>query len=430
MKIAYVTAGAAGMYCGSCIHDNTLATALIRNGHDVTLLPTYTPPRTDEPSVSLDDVFYGAVNVYLEEKSSFFRRGHPLLDWLLNRPALLSWVGSFSSATSGKDLGALTVSILKGETGHQQKELDRLVRWLHSNLKPDLVHLANSMFLGMARELRSKLGVPVLCSLQGEDIFLEELEEPYKTEAKDLIRERAADVAGFVAPSRVYADFMSDYVGIDRQKIHVVPLGLNLEGHGQNDRRNEKGPVRIGYLARICPEKGLHVLVEAFDLLVQRLGSEGLALETAGYLGPQNRDYFDRIQRRISESSWAGQFRNWGEVDRKEKIAFFSSLDILSVPTPYKDPKGLFVLEALANGAAVVQPAHGSFPELIETTGGGLLVEPDSVEALADGLQLLVEDREKRIQMAASGKASVFREYDDETLAENALAVYRQYVPA
>jgi glycosyltransferase involved in cell wall biosynthesis len=429
MKIAYVAAGAAGMYCGSCIHDNTLAGALIRQGQDVTLIPTYTPIRTEDPYVGHESVFYGAINVYLQEKFSLFRRTPRIVDWILDRPPLLNWVSRFASTTSAQDLGTLTVSMLQGELGNQRKELEKLIAWLQAEIQPDLVQLTNSMFLGLAREIRQSLGVPVLCSLQGEEIFLDDLVEPYKTQARSLLRERASEIDGFVAPSHTYAEFMSEYLGVTRQKIHVVPLGLKLEGHGGPKKRRNEGPVTIGYLARICPEKGLHQLVEAFDLLVHRMGKENLRLEIAGYLGARDRAYLEEIVARIVRSEWSDRFKNRGEVNRSQKLEFLNSLDILSVPTTYKDPKGLFILEALANEVCVVQPAHGSFPEIIEATGGGRLVEPDSVEALADGLQLMVENRAERERMAKMGKQAVFEKFSDEALAGNALGVYRQFVP-
>ena len=85
MKITYITAGAGGMYCGSCIRDNALATALTRKGHDVTLLPLYTPTRTDEENVSQQRVFFGGISVYLEQYVSLFRKTPWLLDRLWSR---------------------------------------------------------------------------------------------------------------------------------------------------------------------------------------------------------------------------------------------------------------------------------------------------------------------------------------------------------
>ena len=428
MKIAYIAAGAAGMYCGTCIHDNTLAAALIKKGADVALVPTYTPLRTDEPDVSIARIFYGGISVYLEQKVGLYRRAPQALDRLLARPFLLKGLSRFSASTSAADLGGLTVSVLAGEEGHQRRELERLIGWLAGDFKPDLVHLTNSMFVGLARRLRQGLGVPVLCGLQGEDIFLEGLIEPYKSQALARLRQRAGDASGFVAPCQYYADFMAGYLEVPPKRIHVVPLGLNLQDHGQGNGPGEEAPFTVGYLARICPEKGFHVLVEAFRLLAERVGKERVRLAVAGYLGKRDRPYFDEQARRLAEWGLADSFVHWGEVDRAQKIAFLQQLHALSVPTVYAEPKGLFVLEALANGVPVVLPQHGAFPELVERTGGGLLVEVDSPEGVAAGLEELLQDDDKRRALGAQGKAVVHRECGDEQTAERMLAVYREYV--
>ena len=142
---------------------------------DVALIPTYTPLRTDEENVSLDRVFYGGVNIFLQQQWSFFRRTHRLVDRVLDSPLLIRTLAHFGSSTNARDLGPLTVSILAGEEGNQQKELTRLVAWLQRDFKPDLIQLTNAMFVGMARQLKAQLGVPVLCALQGEDLFLDGL---------------------------------------------------------------------------------------------------------------------------------------------------------------------------------------------------------------------------------------------------------------
>src|SRR6185436_11285152 len=126
MRIAYITAGAGGMFCGSCLHDNTLVAALRELGHDALLIPTYTPIRTDEPDVSQSRVFFGGINVYLQQKVALFRHTPWLLDRLLDAPRLLRWVSRFAMKTSAHDLGDLTISILKGEHGYQRKEVAKL----------------------------------------------------------------------------------------------------------------------------------------------------------------------------------------------------------------------------------------------------------------------------------------------------------------
>ena len=427
MRIAYIAAGAAGMYCGSCIHDNALAVALQRKGVDFALVPTYTPLRTDEPGASIEQVFYGGINVYLQQKLGIFRHAPPFIDRLLDSPRLLNRLARFGGTTRAEDLGALTVSVLEGENGAQKKELAKLVRWLKEDFHPDLVHLTNSMFLGMCREIKRELGVPVLCSLQGEDIFLEGLTEPHKSTARNALRERARDADGFVATCDDYACFMTDYLDVPRNRICVARLGIKLDGHGERDTEPPPSPFTIGYLARICPEKGLHILADAFHQLAERVGSENVKLGVAGYLGKRDAAYFRRVRERIASWGLSDAFSYCGEVSRAEKIAFLNSIHVLSVPTPYREPKGLFILEALANGVPVVQPRHGVFPEWIEQTGGGILVEPHSAEALAAGLLRMMNDHRGREAMGQRGKRAVHQHFSDRDMADAMLEVYRRY---
>src|SRR5205823_4515512 len=143
MRIAYITAGAAGMFCGSCMHDNTLVSALTAAGHDALLIPTYTPIRTDENDVSQSRVFFGGINVYLQEKFSLFRHTPRWLDRVFDANWLLRWVSRFAANTQAHQLGDLTISMLQGELGHQSKEIDKLVDWLATEVKPEVVNLTN-----------------------------------------------------------------------------------------------------------------------------------------------------------------------------------------------------------------------------------------------------------------------------------------------
>jgi glycosyltransferase involved in cell wall biosynthesis len=426
MKIAYIASGAGNMYCGTCLHDNSLAAALIKLGHQVALVPTYTPIRTDEESVSLDHVFYGGINVYLQQKSSFFRHTPSLIDDMFNSPALLKWISRHTSSTDAKELGPLTVSVLQGEEGKQKKELRKLIEWLKDDYKPDLVHLNNSMFVGFARDIKRELGVPVLCSLQGEDIFLEDLTEPYKSQALQTLKERAKDVDGFIATSHYYAEFMAAYLNLPISKIDTVRLGIQLKGHGESNTVLNEEPFLIGYLARICPEKGLHLLTEAFDILVRK--GLNVRLKVAGYLGKRDEKYFEQIRQTISQSGWKARFEYAGEVDRDAKIRFLNQLHVFSVPAIYREPKGISVMEAMANGIPVVEPSHGAFPEMIDATGGGLLVKPNSASALAEGLESLMANRKLRDQLGRNGKAAIHRDFSDEKMAQETLKLYQRHL--
>ena len=149
LRITYLTAGAAGMYCGSCMHDNTLARALTQLGVDVQLVPMYTPIRTDEEDVTIDRVFFGGINVYLQQRIGLFRYLPKALDRLLDSPALLRWIGSRGVETSAAQLGELTLSMLRGSAGFQRKEVQRLCQWLTRDPRPDLLVLTNVLVAGL-----------------------------------------------------------------------------------------------------------------------------------------------------------------------------------------------------------------------------------------------------------------------------------------
>ena len=429
MKVAYITAGAAGMYCGTCIHDNTVATVLNKQGHNVSLIPTYTPTRTDEENVSLDRVFYGGINVYLQQKLSLFRHTPWVLDRMLDSPKLLNSLASLSASTDARDLGELTVSMLRAEEGYQRKELKKLVKWLREDNQPDIVYLTNSILIGMAREIKQALDVPVICALQGEDIFLRDLIEPYKTQALSLLAERAVDADGFVAPCNYYAQFMAEeYLQVSVDKVHIVPLGLNLDGHGDLHDKSDPPPLKIGYLARICPEKGLHLLVSSFYTLTRELGTNNVELHVAGYLGKKDEPYFEELVNQIQSWGLQESFVHYGEVTRSQKIDFLNRLHVFSVPTVYRESKGLSILEALANGVPVIQPEHGSFPEILDATEGGILVQPESSDALSEGILQLYRDSERRRHLGKTGKENVHQNFSDEIIAQQLMQVFQKYI--
>ena len=417
------------MICGSCLHDNTLAAALKRQGHDIALIPTYTPIRTDEVDVSIDRVFYGAISVYLEQKVPLLRAMPRFAGRIFDHPRLLGLVSRIGASIDARKLGGLTLSLLQGENGRQARELDELVAWLKDDYRPDIVHVTNPLLIGVVRKIKSELSVPVLCSVQGEDIFLEQLVEPYRSRVRETLRERAREVDGFVATSRYYADYMTAYLDMPADRMHHVRLGIRLDGHGGDRRGREPGaPFTVGYLARICPEKGLHVLIDAFRSLVERdRGAHEVRLRIAGWLGKRDRRYFDGCMERARSQGLDKRIEHVGEVDREGKIDFLRSLDVLSVPTVYREPKGLYVLEALANGVPVVQPDHGAFPELIGETGGGVLVTPDSPEAIAAGLYELMTDEARRAALGRRGREVVHALFGDASMAQATLDLYRRY---
>jgi glycosyltransferase involved in cell wall biosynthesis len=337
-------------------------------------------------------------------------------------------VSRFAVSTKAEELGGLTLSMLAGTHGHQAKEVEKLVSWLDHDVRPELVTLTNVLLSGIVPALKQRLRVPVLAWLQGDDIFLESLPQRYRTEAVRQIRENCSAVDGYLVTSRYYADFMAEYLGLPRERMHVVYPGLNLKGHGGERPARAAPPFVIGYFARICREKGFHNIAEAFRLLCQSPGAPDCRLRVSGWLGPQNRPYFDECLRQLREAGLGDRVEHVESPTHADKVNFLRSIDVLSVPTTYHEPKGLYVLEALANGVPVVQPRHGSFPELIEATGGGLLVNPDDPADLAAGLRRLLVDVVLREELGRKGKEAVFQAFDAATMSRRTAEVFGRYI--
>lgn len=428
MKIVYLAAGAAGMYCGSCLHDNTLAGALRGLGAECLLVPTYTPIRTDETDYSEPYVFFSGINVALQQKLPWLRRTPHWLDRPLAAPWLLRRLGAFSGAVDPARLGPLTLSILQGADGRQAKELDRLVRWLTARARPDVVHLSNSMLCGWAGAIGRALGRPVVCSLSGEDLFLDQLEEPWRRRVREELRTRAQAVTCFVALNHYYADYMADYLSVPREKIRTIPHGLDLAGHGRRAEPAAPRPAAttLGYFARVCPEKGLPLLVEAWRRVTCDPHLPPVRLHVAGYLGRRDRPLLDQLQRQIAAWGLADRFAYHGSPDRAGKIAFLQSLDVMALPTIYPESKGLTVLEAWANGVPVVVPEHGAFSELLADTGGGLLCRPGDADDLARQIGRLLTNPLEARDLGQRGQAAVRQRYHAPLMAERTRALYRE----
>ena len=427
MRILYITAGAAGMFCGSCLRDNALATELIRQDHDVTLLPLYTPTRTDEANVSSDRVFFGGISVYLEQHSAFFRHTPRLLDRVWDSELALKAAARRSIPVDPQSLAELTISMLRGVDGHQRKEFFKLIDWLAERETPDIINLPNALLISLAGPVRKALRRPVCVTLQGEDVFLDGLKEPFRSEAVNLIRSSVDSVDAFISVSEFYADSMSEYFRIPRDKIHVVPLGINLEGHGANHHEHNE-VFTVGYFARIAPEKGLHLLADAYIRLRERGELGDARLEAAGYLAPEHREFLRGIERRLKEAGFGEEFHYRGELDRDAKISFLRSMDVFSMPTTYAEPKGLSVIEAMANGVPIVQPRWGAFPEMIQKTGGGVLFEPNDVSSLAEAILTLWKNSELARDLGRRGAAGVTEHYTAPHMATRALEVYSEVI--
>jgi glycosyltransferase involved in cell wall biosynthesis len=420
MRIVQIAPSAGdSFYCENCLRDATLVKAMIKLGHDVLMVPLYLPVQIEEDaSAHVSPIFFGGLNVYLQQKSALFRKTPRWLDQLLDSPKLLSWIGRKAGMTSARNLGETTTSMLRGEQGQQIKELNRLVDWLGTQEnKPDIICLSNILLVGLAGPIRKRLGVPVVCLLQDEDGFLDGLSSPYREQAWQVIAERSTDVDAFVAVSEYYAEAMRERLGFDPDRVHVVYTGISLQGY-ESPRAAPEIPT-IGYLSRMCPDRGLDTLVDAFIKLKNREGLVNARLRITGGRRADDKAFIERIERQLSSHGLLDDVDFLPDFAGGARCDFLQTLSVLSVPEKQPMAYGLYVLEALAAGVPVVQPARGVFPELLEITGGGVLCEPNDADDLADALESLLFDPQRAGELGRRGREAIFEKFDiDQTAGE------------
>jgi glycosyltransferase involved in cell wall biosynthesis len=415
LKIVQITPGTGGLYCGNCLRDNALVAALRQLGYDVVMVPLYLPLFLDEPDEARGNpIFYGGVNVYLEQKSALFRNAPRWLHEALNSKALLNYAADKAVKTRPESAGELTLSMLRGEEGNQAREVNELAAWLAG--KADVVCLSNVMLIGMARELKKQVGAPVVCMLAGEDAFLDGLADSLRAAAWATLTERARDVDLFIAPSRYFADVMSRRLRIPAERIQVIPVGINLDGFSPSPAPPE--PPVLGFFARMCKEKGLDTLVQAYIQLRQRGRIKDLRLRIGGAYLPIDKAFVDSLKQQLKSAGVSVDVEFSPNLDRAAKQEFLRSLSVLSVPAMYGEAFGLYLLEAWASGVPVVQPKHGAFPEILGDTLGGVLCAPGSVNALTEALEKVLADVISARSMGQAGLRAVKEHYTSLRMAE------------
>jgi glycosyltransferase involved in cell wall biosynthesis len=239
------------------------------------------------------------------------------------------------------------------------------------------------------------------------------------------LAERCADVDLFIPPTRYFGDLMRERLSLPPERVRVIYNGINLDGYAPAEIST---PPVLGYFARMCREKGLDTLVEAFIILKERKRIPGLKLKVGGGCGPSDQPLMNELRDRLKLRGLLDDTEFFPNVDRAGKLAFLRSLTVFSVPAVYGEAFGLYVIEALASGVPVVQPRHAAFPELIELSGGGLLCEPGSPQALADAIEPLLLDPKKARALGEAGRKSVHQRFNADQMARGAALVYQEFI--
>ena len=403
------------MYCGACARDIALVRGLRARGHDVSVVPLYTPVRIDgDEPFPIAPVFLGGINLYLQQRSAFFRRLPKTIDRILDSSSLLRFVSKFAINTKASELGDMTVSVLAGGNGPLRKESDYLLDYLEKQDKPEIIVITNTMLSGLAPEFKKRLDVPIICQVQGEDAFVGGMPDPHRIQAEELIRENARFVDLFVSPNEAYAETMRGYLGVPEDKLRVVRTGFDAQAFDPEPTGADQ-PFTIGYLSVITGVKGLDILVDAWRKLVEDEGRDARLLVAGRVL---DKAYFAGIERSVRDAGLADRFEFLGELEFDAKVDFLNRCSAFSVPSRTPEVRGLAVMEAMASGLPTVAPNSGVYPEVLGLTRGGMLSEPESADDLAAKLAQLMDDAGEANRLGQAGAQGVAEHYNIDQAAD------------
>lgn len=427
MKIVHIIPGSGGsFYCGNCLRDSKYVRALKDLGHQVIKVPLYLPIFDDAHDLDEVPVFYGAVNLYLKQQFPIFRHMPSFVKHALDSKSVLHMAAKKAGSTRAKGLEEMTISMLLGEDGGQKDELEKLVDWLADEAKPDVVHLSNALLLGLAHRIKEKVKIPMICSLQDEDVWVDAMTDQYKSKVWDLMSERGNDIDVFIPVSDFYSAEIHKRMTIPEEKMKTVHLGVDTSDY-KPVAVAKKEPV-IGYISRMCEENGLAVLVDAFILLRKNEKYKSVKLKITGGKTGDDLSYIKEQKLKISTSGlendvyWAEEF----EGDERQK--FFDSVRIISVPVLNGEAFGLYQLEAMASGIPMVQPALGAFPEVINISGGGVIYGENTPENLANALSELILDIDKIQELSELAVKGVSSHFDIHAQAKRMVDIYQSVI--
>ncbi len=423
MRIIHIIPGSGGsFYCGNCLRDSKYVVALRKMGHEVIKVPMYLPLFADEHDLNDIPVFYGAVSIYLKQLYPFFGKAPKWFDKLVNSRPILKVAAGMAGSTRAKGLSEMTISMLKGEHGHQHEELDRMIDWIKHHYPADIVHLSNALLSGLAPRIKEKLSVPVYCSLQDEDVWIDVMKPEFRQEAWNLMHENAQSIDRFLSVSNYFSTFMKKRIRLPDFKVKTIYLGIDPADYEYIPISGK--PRNIGFISRMCEENGLDILVEAFISLKDRQGFQDVKLILTGGSTGDDKRYINKLKKRIGQCGLRDQVEFQEDFEEEGRKEFFRKVSVVSVPVRIGEAFGLYLLESMASGVPVVQPALGAFPEIVRKSGGGILYEPNQPEILAESLSKLLSDTNQLAGLSQSGHEGVHRYFDIFSHARELIAVY------
>jgi len=427
MKIIQIIPGSGGsFYCGNCMRDSKYIHALRSQGLEVVIVPMYLPLFPKEENTQPVPIFYGAVNLYLKQLFPWFEKAPNWVVKALNSKRMLSFAAKMANSTRATGLEEMTISMLQGENGRQREELEHLVNWLKHHYKPDVIHISNALLLGLVHSLKKELNVPVVCTLQDEDVWVDVMSEATRDFTWKLMQEKAKEVDLFISVSRYFTEYMRTQLALPEEQVATLHLGVDPADYTYKPA-SEKQP-SVGFLSRLCDENGLGILVDAYILLKQMPGNELVRLYLTGGQTADDTHFIDEQRKKWTKAGLAESVELLEKFDSADRQAFFDKVSVLSVPVKKGEAFGIYLTEAMAAGIPIVQPALGAFPEIVEASQGGVIYSPNTPEALAKALSDVFGDSSTLEQLGKNACESVKTAFNIHVLAGKMADLYKKTI--
>lgn len=420
MKVLFISPSAGdAYYCGNCFRDNLQAQALQQAGHEVVVMPLYLPMKISTEGVP---VFFPATSYYVEQ--ALFRSGN-MPRWMrkaIGAPKLLDMASGLSGTTSSEGMEGMTLSMIEGADGAFRKNMDDMIAWMRADGMPDVVHLSSTLLIGIARILKEETGVPIVCSLQDEEVWLDGLKQPYVPKAWNAISENARFVDAFVTTSEFYRAIVRKRLP-DLPDPAVVYPGVDLVKY-----HTETKPERptIGFFYRMNRLDGLDILAKAFVELKRRGTVPDLQLRIGGgFMGSDDKRFLSEVKAILEPCK---DDVIYDEYDSQRHADFYKKITVLSVPIRFEEGVGLYLCEAFAAGRPAVEPRTGSFPEILGNAG--LLYDPETATEtnpaapLADALERILTDADLYQQSVDQAKQLAQERYNATVMANELTNIY------
>lgn len=426
LKIVNIVPGFGGtFYCGNCLRDSGHTKSLIKLGHDAMMLPIYLP-LTMEHGVEENStpIFYGAVNVYLKQKFKWLKHMPKWLEDFFNSSSILRFAAKKAGSTRTEGLEEMTISMLMGKDGYQNQELQELIDFLKEHEQPDVVHLSNALLLGLAKQIKEQLKIPVVCSLQDEDQWVDVMSDHYREKVWNLMAEKAKDIDAFIAVSDYFAGKMKSVMKIPDHKMHIVPIGIEPELYKYSEPVTS--PPVIGYISRMYEEHGFGIFIDAFIKLKQQKGFEDVLLKLSGGYTADDKKFVNKQIRKLKKAGVMDDVEFIDDYKPEQRYNFFEKITILTVPVLKGEAFGVYQLESLACGVPLVQPNLGAFPEIINETKGGITFEPNTPDEMVSTWMSILPQHDKIIKMGKEGHKNALEKYHIDNVSVKVLDIYKK----